>query len=97
MGREEPGESHPIINEWGGAWVVSSQMRMVPEPKHGQSEIQYFSESQIFINFSLPHKDTLPGLIQSQESSRSLLEVGKAVMSLEATVFPWSKLSLPAE
>jgi hypothetical protein len=21
-GREEPGDSHPIINEWGGAWVV---------------------------------------------------------------------------
>jgi hypothetical protein len=23
MGREEPGDSQPIINEWGGAWVVS--------------------------------------------------------------------------
>jgi hypothetical protein len=22
MGREEPGDSHPKINEWGGAWVV---------------------------------------------------------------------------
>jgi hypothetical protein len=21
-GREEPGDSHPTINEWGGAWVV---------------------------------------------------------------------------
>jgi hypothetical protein len=20
-GREEPGDSHPIINEWGGAWA----------------------------------------------------------------------------
>jgi hypothetical protein len=22
MGREEPCDSHPIINEWGRAWVV---------------------------------------------------------------------------
>jgi hypothetical protein len=21
-GREEPGDSHPIINEWGRAWAV---------------------------------------------------------------------------
>jgi hypothetical protein len=25
-GKGEPRDSHPIINEWGGAWVV-------PEPK----------------------------------------------------------------
>jgi hypothetical protein len=24
---EEPGDSHPIVNEWGGAWVVSRQVR----------------------------------------------------------------------
>jgi hypothetical protein len=25
MGKEEPGDSQPIINEWGGAWVVPGQ------------------------------------------------------------------------
>jgi hypothetical protein len=28
MGKEEPGDSHPIINEWGGAWA-SGLVRMV--------------------------------------------------------------------
>jgi hypothetical protein len=23
MGKEEPGDSQPIISEWGGAWVAS--------------------------------------------------------------------------
>jgi hypothetical protein len=23
MGREEPGDFHPIINEWEGAWAVT--------------------------------------------------------------------------
>jgi hypothetical protein len=35
MGREEPGDSHPIINEWGGTWAVPGQVRVVwavPEP-----------------------------------------------------------------
>jgi hypothetical protein len=35
MGRGEEGDSQTIINEWGGAWVVPSQVREVPEPKHG--------------------------------------------------------------
>jgi hypothetical protein len=30
MRRGEPGDSHPIINEWGGEWVV-------PEPGEGVS------------------------------------------------------------
>jgi hypothetical protein len=38
MGREEPGGSHPIINEWGRAWAV-------PEPECDQSVMQYFSVS----------------------------------------------------
>jgi hypothetical protein len=29
MGREEMGDSHPIINEWGRAWVVPGQVRAV--------------------------------------------------------------------
>jgi hypothetical protein len=41
MGREEPGDSHPIIHEWRGAWVVPGQVRVVPEPEKGQSEMQY--------------------------------------------------------
>jgi hypothetical protein len=35
---EEPGDSQPIINEWGGARVVPGQMRVVqaiPESGHG--------------------------------------------------------------
>jgi hypothetical protein len=28
-------ESQPIINDWRGAWVISSQVRVFPEPKHG--------------------------------------------------------------
>jgi hypothetical protein len=35
MGREEPRDSHPIINECGVAWVVPGQVRVVPEPKCG--------------------------------------------------------------
>jgi hypothetical protein len=32
-GRADPGGSHPIMNEWGGAWAVPSQMRVVwPSP-----------------------------------------------------------------
>jgi hypothetical protein len=30
------------------------QVRVVPEPGHGQSEMQYFSESQTFPTLSLP-------------------------------------------
>jgi hypothetical protein len=26
---EEPDDSHPIINEWGGAWLIPSQVRAV--------------------------------------------------------------------
>jgi hypothetical protein len=35
MGRGESGDSHPIINEWGLGMDVPSQVRVVPEPKHG--------------------------------------------------------------
>jgi hypothetical protein len=54
MGREEPvtpiqksmsGEGH---GQFGG------QVRVVPEPGHGQSEMQYFSETQTFPTSSLP-------------------------------------------
>jgi hypothetical protein len=45
----------------GYGWFLG-QVRVVPEPKHGQSEMQYFSESQTFPNFSLsrfPLKDKI--------------------------------------
>jgi hypothetical protein len=29
MERGRPGDFHPISNEWGGAWVVPSQVRVV--------------------------------------------------------------------
>jgi hypothetical protein len=35
MRMEEPGDSHPIINECGGEWVIPSQVRAVPEPRLG--------------------------------------------------------------
>jgi hypothetical protein len=35
MGRGEQGDSPAIINKWGWAWAVPSQVRVVPEPKHG--------------------------------------------------------------
>jgi hypothetical protein len=54
VGREEPCDSHPIIKECGGVWVFPGEVRVVPRPEHGQSEMQYFSESWIFPNFSLP-------------------------------------------
>jgi hypothetical protein len=32
MGREEPDDVHPIINEWEGEWVVSEQGEGVSLP-----------------------------------------------------------------
>jgi hypothetical protein len=29
MGREEPGDFHPIINEWEGAGAVPEQVRVI--------------------------------------------------------------------
>jgi hypothetical protein len=41
MGREEPGDSQPIINEWGGAWVVPRPGEGgLSCPAHGESEMQ---------------------------------------------------------
>jgi hypothetical protein len=46
MGREEPGDSHPIINEWGGAWVVPNQVRMVwPIPGQPMYKFRTFPTS----------------------------------------------------
>jgi hypothetical protein len=30
LGREEPGDSHPIINEWGGVWAIPGNLRRGP-------------------------------------------------------------------
>jgi hypothetical protein len=35
MVREEPGDSHPIVNEWGGGLWVPGQVRVVPRPGMG--------------------------------------------------------------
>jgi hypothetical protein len=43
MGREEPGDSHPIINEWGGPQMVPWPVEGVPEPEHDPSEMQLLS------------------------------------------------------
>jgi hypothetical protein len=32
MGKEEPGDYHPIINEWEGGWVFLGQERAVHGP-----------------------------------------------------------------
>jgi hypothetical protein len=37
--REEPGDSHPVINDWGQARAVPGQIKVVPELKQGQSEM----------------------------------------------------------
>jgi hypothetical protein len=29
MGKTDPGDSHPVVKEWGGTWVVPSQVRVV--------------------------------------------------------------------
>jgi hypothetical protein len=29
MGKSDPGDFHPIMNEWGRAWTVPSQVRVV--------------------------------------------------------------------
>jgi hypothetical protein len=39
MEKGRPGDSHPIINECGGVWVVPSQVKVVPKPEHGQFEM----------------------------------------------------------
>jgi hypothetical protein len=42
--RGEPGDSYPIINEWGQAWVIPGPgegIGAIPEPGHGRSEMQY--------------------------------------------------------
>jgi hypothetical protein len=63
MGREEPGELHPIINEWGGAWVVLRQVRVVCAIA-GQPTY----ESQTFLTSSLPQLGLLSGsLVQFLE------------------------------
>jgi hypothetical protein len=49
MGRAEPGDSHPIINEWKGACMVPSQVRVV-RAIPGQPTY----ESQTFPTSSLP-------------------------------------------
>jgi hypothetical protein len=58
MGREEPSDSHPIINE-GGAWAVPGQVRVVPEPGHGQSGMQYFYMSSELSLILACHKRTV--------------------------------------
>jgi hypothetical protein len=41
-GKGEPGDSHPIIDEWGGAGMVPHQVKVVLEPKHGYSKMSIF-------------------------------------------------------
>jgi hypothetical protein len=35
MGREEPGDFHPVTNEWGREWAVPRPGEGGPEPEHG--------------------------------------------------------------
>jgi hypothetical protein len=61
MGREEPGDSPLIINEWGGAWVVPGPGKGSLSPWARAWLIwnailsHVFSESQTLPNYSLPH------------------------------------------
>jgi hypothetical protein len=58
-GRKELGDSHPIISEWGGAWVVPWPGEGGPEPSlsnlHTHSLLSHiFMSPELFPNFSLP-------------------------------------------
>jgi hypothetical protein len=48
-GRADPEDSHPVMNKWGGAWAIPSQVRVVlaipGQPIH---------ESQTFPTSTLP-------------------------------------------
>jgi hypothetical protein len=48
MGREEPGDSHPVISEGGRAWCLD-QEKVVPEPEPGQPTCTYNIKSCIFL------------------------------------------------
>jgi hypothetical protein len=60
---EKPGDSHPIINEWGRAWVAPGP----GEPSLSQAWATYtytyniksyiFYEPRTFPNFSLPQNN----------------------------------------
>jgi hypothetical protein len=44
-GRAGPGDSHPVMKEWGGAWEVPSQVRVVwavPGQPTGTPNVSYF-------------------------------------------------------
>jgi hypothetical protein len=49
MGREEPGDSHPTINELEGAWVVPSKDLAVPEPDVGNLHIHMSLELSLIL------------------------------------------------
>jgi hypothetical protein len=70
MGREEPGDSHPIIIEWGGAWVVPSYVRVVWAVS-GQPTY----ESQTFPTSRLPQ------IVSERQYSKNFLfgRLGKGV------------------
>jgi hypothetical protein len=54
MGREEPGDSHPIINQWGGAWVVPGPGEGGPRVSMVNLKCVFSFKSQTLPNFSLP-------------------------------------------
>jgi hypothetical protein len=52
MRRAEAADSHPIINEWGGTWVVPSQVRVVwgvSEPDVGNLHTHRSPELSLFL------------------------------------------------
>jgi hypothetical protein len=60
MGREEPSDSYPKMNEWGGAWAVSGQVQVVWAisksevgnlHKHMSSELSLLLTSLTFFEF----------------------------------------------
>jgi hypothetical protein len=59
--KEEPGDSYPVISEWGGAWAVPRQVRAALGQSVVNLKCSIFCESQTFPNFNLPQEDTVAG------------------------------------
>jgi hypothetical protein len=54
MGREEPVDSHPIINEGGGAWEILGQVRevwAVPDPDIGNLHKHMIPEISLLLDY----------------------------------------------
>jgi hypothetical protein len=67
MGRIEPGDSHPIIKKWGGAWAVPKAGEGCPSARAWSvSNIMFLYKSQTCPNSALPHYDIEDQFMQTR-------------------------------